>query len=92
MGHWDFYGRRAKPRQISGASQRTARRSMDSAYLKTSVGDVLAHALAFVAAQQPDDPIECLAHYLKKHAANKSAQHHVWPAVKCSQWHTGIFA
>ena len=50
---------------------------MDSAYLKSSVGEVLSHALAFVAAQQPDDPIECLAHYLKKHAANKTAQHHV---------------
>jgi hypothetical protein len=50
---------------------------MDAAYLKSAVGDVLSNALAFLASQQPEDPIECLAHYLKKHAANVSARNHV---------------
>ena len=56
---------------------------MDAAYLKSTVGDVLSHALAFVASQQPDDAIECLAHYLKKHAANVSAKHSVRSLMQC---------
>ena len=47
---------------------------MDAAYLKSSVGGVLSAALAIIASQQPEDPIEFLALYLKKHGANTSAR------------------
>jgi hypothetical protein len=50
---------------------------MDAAYLKSSVGPVLANALSFVATQQPEDPIECIANYLLKHSSNTVARNNV---------------
>ena len=50
---------------------------MDAAYLKSTVGAVLANALAFVATQQPEDPIECIANFLRKHSSNTVARNNV---------------
>ena len=50
---------------------------MDTQYLKSTVGPVLAEGLAFIASQQPEDPIECLANYLRKHSANTVAKEQV---------------
>ena len=63
---------------------------MDSEYLKKHVGNALALGLAEIAEKRPVDPIEYLAHWLRKYVENQDVAKKV---VSLSQTclHLGCF-
>jgi hypothetical protein len=50
---------------------------LDANYLKDTVGDILAEALANVAIQQPADPVEFVGLYLLNHVKNQKKKSEV---------------
>lgn len=64
---------------------------MDSEYLKKHVGSALASGLAEIAEKRPVDPIEYLAHWLRKYVENEEFAKKVSSKDICSYFVLTVF-
>ena len=64
---------------------------MDSEYLKKHVGSALASGLAEIAEKRPVDPIEYLAHWLRKYVENEEFAKKVSSKDICSSFVFSVF-
>ena len=54
------------------------REEMDTAYLKSTVGEALAQGLTAVAVNQPDDAVDYLGNFLLQYVQKKQIEAKVW--------------